>query len=178
MKKYLPLILLLVGALLVAGIFLIRGKKNSDDSLENGETALIEVPLEDRPIVSLTPTSDGHYLTLKVDKIVIDVTSVDYLLLYYTDQGIQQGVPGTVDLSSKDSFEEKLLLGSESAGKFRYDEGVETGSVELKFRNEKGQLVAKFKTNFEMEQADDGYQVTMNTVGGTSETEKTTFSSE
>ena len=152
MKKYLPLILLLVGALVVAGVFILRGRKTDDSDNGDDEAALLDLPLEERPVISLTPTSDGHYLILKVEKIMFKPASVDYLLLYNTAEGVQQGVPGTVSLTGgKDSFEEKLLLGSESSGKFRYDEGVETGSVELKFRNDKGKLIAKFVTDFHMQ---------------------------
>lgn len=141
------------------------------------EELLAEVPLDKRPIVSLTPSGDGHYLALQVDNIVLDADSFDYLLEYRTSNDLLQGVPGIAKLAGNKTFETELLLGTESSGKFRYDEGVETGSVELKFRKN-GKLIAKFKTDFKMEETRDGFKVTMNTIGGTSESGDVTFTSE
>jgi hypothetical protein len=150
MKKYLPFILLFAGLLaVVGGIIFVKGKKKAP--IEEEETALIEVSLPDRPIASLTPTEDGHYLDLKIEKIVIDAESMDYELLYKTGTGITQGVPGTVELDGRDFFEAELLLGSESSGKFRYDEGVEEGTLTLRFRNNKGKLLVKFATDFHLQ---------------------------
>jgi hypothetical protein len=176
MKKYLPFILLGVGVLVLVGAFFVINNKSGNEQFGDEETGLKEVPLEKRPIVSLTPSSDGHYLTLRVEKIVLDADSFDYLFEYKTGDGLSQGVPGSAQISDNGVFETELLLGTESSGKFRYDEGVENGSIELKFRKG-GKLVAKFKTDFQMQETEDGFQVTMNTIGGTSETEKSTFSS-
>ncbi len=156
-KKYLPLILLGLGIILmVIVVVVVKGKKTVAEPVDpNDESSLVEVPLEKRPVVSLIPAPDkdgkfGHYLKLKVDKIQIDTTSMDYELLYQTTAGITQGVPGIADLKGKKSFETDLLMGTESSGKFRYDEGVENGSIELKFRKD-GKLIAKFKTDFHMQ---------------------------
>ena len=83
----------------------------------------------------------------------------------------------------KDKIEREVLIGSESSGNFYYDEGVEEGSLTLKFRNEKGRLVAKFATTFHMQSVTDelttvdedftislvgspnAYFVTMSTIG-------------
>lgn len=177
MKKYLPLILLGVGALILVGAFFVIKNKTGNSSSVDEESGLKEVPLEKRPIVSLTPSSDGHYLTLRVEKIVLDADSFDYLFEYKTGEGISQGVPGSAEINDSGVFETELLLGTESSGKFRYDEGVEDGSIELKFRKG-GKLVAKFKTVFKMQKNESGYQVTMNTIGGDSESGESTFSSE
>lgn len=155
MKKFWPLILLLVSLLVVVGaFFFIRGRKASDLG-DAEETALLNVTLEERPVVSLTPTNDGHYLHLMIDKIVIDAESLDYELLYQTGAGVTQGVPGTVSLGGRESFEAELLLGSESSGNFRYDEGVETGTITLRFRNRDGKLLAKFTSEFHLQTATD-----------------------
>ena len=108
---------------------------------------------------------------------------MDYELLYQTGAGVTQGVPGTVKLSGQESFEAELLLGSESSGKFRYDEGVETGTITLRFRNRDGKLLAKFESEFhlqtdtdslssldgeftsELDDISDDYFVTMHTIG-------------
>jgi len=78
----------------------------------------------------------------------IEAESLDYELLYKLPDGRTQGVPGTINLSGQKEIERDLLLGSESSGKFRYDEGVESGTLTLRFRNDKGKLLARFTTEF------------------------------
>jgi len=181
MKKLLPIIILVVGVLVLAGVFyVIKGKKGASPSDEEG---LLELPIEKRPVVSLIPASDGHYLKLIVDKIVIDAKSLEYMLNYDVPGGVPQGVPGTVELNGEKSYENDLLLGSESSGKFRYDEGVENGSITLRFRNGEGKLLAKLTTGFHLQSNTDNltssdgafsyklqesvnaYFVTLNTLG-------------
>lgn len=165
MKKNLPLILLGVGVLivaLVAGLIFksTRGKSSNDD-----EETVAEIPQDQRPFVSLTPTSDGHYLNLQVKNIKVkNAASMDYLLVYSTENGGQQGVPGTVQLTGGD-IEKKLLLGSESSGKFRYDSGVTGGSVTLRFRNGGGKLLGKLESSFTLTEREDGvFVVSMDTL--------------
>jgi hypothetical protein len=151
MKRYLPVFLFLIGVVVVAvAFFLVKGRRQ-EPVVEEQETALRDVPLNKRPVTSLTPSSDGHWLKLKIDKIVIDAASLDYELLYKLPDGRTQGVPGTIQLEGQKEIERDLLLGSESSGKFRYDEGVENGTLTLRFRNEKGKLVAKFSTDFHLQ---------------------------
>lgn len=152
MKKYLPFILVGLGILaVVAGFFIFKNKKASNDTGNaDDEAVLADIPADKRPLVSLTPSGDGHYLQLRVQKIIIDADSFDYLLEYTTANGLLQGVPGIAKPDSNKSFQTDLLLGTESSGKFRYDEGVEKGSIELKFRKN-GKLVAKFKSEFHMQ---------------------------
>lgn len=147
MKKFLPILILILGLLVVGVVFfLVKGnstKKTTEDE------KLMEIPLGERPLVSLTPTSDGHYLNLKVEKIKIqNAASLDYELVYEVPGGVSQGVPGTISVKGKDAIEEELLLGSESSGKYRYDEGVEKGTITIGFRNESGKLIAKFSADF------------------------------
>lgn len=153
MKKFLPIILFVVGLLILVLVFVvIKSKKTvtTDDS-----NTITEVALSDRPVASLTPTSDGHYLNLKIEKIKLaKATSLDYELLYSLPDGRTQGVPGTVDLKGATEIERKLLLGSESSGKFRYDEGVEEGSLTVRLRDSKGKLLAKFSTKFHLQSTD------------------------
>jgi len=147
MKQKLPLVLLVFGVIvLMVGFFLVRNKNNTKVVQE--EVVLKEVALGDRPIASLTPSKDGHWLKLKVNKIVIDALTLDYELLYKLPDGRTQGVPGSVKLNGQSLIERELLLGSESSGKFRYDEGVEGGTLSLRFRDAKGKLIAKLSTEF------------------------------
>jgi hypothetical protein len=77
--------------------------------------------------------------------------SIDYELLYKVTNGTTQGVPGNIPLKGESSLERDLLLGSESSGKFRYDAGVETGTLTLRFRNDKGKLIGKVSTDFHLQ---------------------------
>jgi hypothetical protein len=150
MKKFLPFILLGVGlVVLVVTFFVIKKLRQPKPQVEEEETVLMDVELKDRPIVSLTPSTDGHYLKLKIEKIKIPATSLDYELIYQTSE-ITQGVPGEVQIQEGQPFEANILLGSESSGKFRYDQGVETGSVNLRFRKD-GKLIARFTTDFHLQ---------------------------
>lgn len=158
MKKYLPLILLGVGLLVVLVVFiLVKNSKQTDTSGEQ-DAAVPEIPAEQRPVVVLLPTnnpsvpgSEGHWLNFKVQKINIpNAVSMDYELIYSTGSGGQQGVPGTVKLDGKD-VERMLLLGSESSGKFRYDTGVEQGTITIRFRNGSGKLIGKLSTMFHLQ---------------------------
>lgn len=150
MKKYLPVVLLLVGIGVFVSVYFLVIKKPVKAPVEE-TSSQIEVSLEDRPVVSLTPSADGHWLKLSIEKIKIDAESLDYELLYDLPDGRTQGVPGTVALAGQSKIEKKLLMGSESSGKFRYDEGVQAGDLTIRFRNDKGKLLIKFATKFHLQ---------------------------
>jgi hypothetical protein len=159
MKKIAP-ILIGVGVVIVAVVaFIIFNGSKTGSTPGTTETANVPLlPESQWPAISLTPTSDpkipaslGHWLDLQVEKInVPGATSMDYLLVYNTSDGGQQGVPGTVQLTGG-SIEKKLLLGSESSGKFRYDAGVEQGTMTITFRNSNGKSVGKLVTDFHLQ---------------------------
>lgn len=148
-KKYLPIILIVVGVLVAVAVYFLVIKKPVEPVEDAGST-LIEVSLKDKPIASLTPSADGHWLKLKVDKLIGSAASMDYELLYELPDGRTQGVPGNIVLSGQSEITRDLLLGSESSGKFRYDEGVKLGTLTLRFRNDKGKLMVKFTTKFHL----------------------------
>jgi hypothetical protein len=168
-KKFLPIILLVVGILVLGAVFFLIARSTKEGSAPEDESEQVaEVALADRPVASLIPTSDGHYLVMKIEKIKIPAKSLDYELLYSLPDGRMQGVPGTINLTGETTIERKLLLGSESSGKFRYDEGVSQGTLTLKFRNDLGKLVAKFSTVWhlqgsvtEVTSADDKVKLTL-----------------
>ena len=157
MKKILPFLLLILGILVLASAYFLVIKPKNESIKENNtqEEVVPEVPIEQRPIVSLTPSNDGHWLTLEIKDIRISAENLEYLLLYDLPDGRQQGVPGTVKLAGENMIERKLLLGSESSGKFRYDEGVEKGTITIKFRDKQGKLVAKFSGDFHLQNGTD-----------------------
>lgn len=167
MKKFLPIILLVIGLVVVgvAFFFVRRARQGGDEEIDD-ESALIEVSLEKRPVASLTPSEDGHYIFMRIIKLMVEgAETLDYELLYKVQDGGTQGVPGTIKLKGQSEIERELLLGSESSGKYRYDEGVEQGTLTLRFRNERGKLMAKFSTDFHLQsQTSD-----LSTVDGTFE---------
>lgn len=151
MKKFFPIILLGAGVIfLIVAFIVVRGRAKTDVVEEEENVA--EVPFNQRPFTSLTPTEDGHWLKLIIENAskVVGAVSVDYEILYKVSSGNVQGVPGTVKITS-DTIERDILLGSESSGKFRYDEGVEEGTLTLRFRNEKGKLTGKLMTEFHLQ---------------------------
>ena len=170
MKKYLPFILLALGIIIAVVTVVLIVRKNKKEPAVEKET-LVELPLIERPVASLTPSADGHWLTLRVEKLKSSLTSMDYELLYELPDGRTQGVPGSVKLNGLTYIERKLLLGSESSGKFRYDEGVKEGTLTLRFRNEAGKLVNKYSTKFallsktkELVSVDEKFGYTTNTL--------------
>ncbi|OGM24904.1 hypothetical protein A2627_02965 [Candidatus Woesebacteria bacterium RIFCSPHIGHO2_01_FULL_39_28] len=153
MKKYLPVLLFFAGLVIVGGILFLtsRSKKQPVVQEEQPEVAR-EIPQGEKPLTSLTPSSDGHWLKLKVDDIKVQGTeSLDYEILYKVKDGRTQGVPGTIQLKSQNSLERDILLGSESSGKFKFDEGVNQGTLTLRFRNSDGKLVGKLSTDFHLQ---------------------------
>ncbi len=162
MKKYLPVILLIVGILVLVGVVVAVKKATQGPTTENTpveEETAPELAKELRPFTSLIPKSDGHWLKLRVEDMKVpNAVSLDYELLYKTADGRTQGVPGTVAIKGVSMIERDLLLGSESSGKFRYDQGVEKGTLTLRFRNDKGKLVAKLVTDWHLQQ--DGPELT------------------
>jgi len=158
MKKYLPLILIGVGVLVVVGVIFAIIRSSRSKVKQTAEEIVLELPQSQWPVVTLTPTknpdvsgSDGHWLDFKVQKIKVSgAASMDYLLVYNTSDGGQQGVPGAVKLDGKD-IERKLLMGSESSGKFRYDAGVERGTMTVTFRDKNGKSLGKISTDFHLQ---------------------------
>lgn len=177
-KKYLPLIVGVLVVLSVVIVLVIRGIKSSKVS-DRDEESNVPVLTEDQwPAISLTPTdksdvpgSLGHWLSFRVEKINVEgASSMDYLLVYNTSDGGQQGVPGTIQLAG-DNVEKRLLLGSESSGKFRYDAGVETGTITITFRSKDGKMIGKLSSDFhlqtgvsELTSVDGIFKYTLNTA--------------
>ncbi len=157
MKKLFPIFLLGAGVVfLIVTFVVISGKDKNGQGVEI-EEKIADIPLEQRPFTSLTPSEDGHWLKLRIEEPqkVTGAKSLDYEILYKVADGRVQGVPGTVSFKGEKIIERDILLGSESSGKFRYDEGVREGTLTLRFRNEKGKLVGKLSTDFHLQVEDE-----------------------
>lgn len=154
MKKNLLVILIigLIVILLVGGSLFLRSRKAKEPSPTlKPEGVLIETTLEERPFISLTPSSDGHWLTLEITRIR-EADSLEYELLYNTATGATQGSINTVNLKGESSYTKKILLGSESSGHYKFDEGVTQGSLTVRLRGGKG--TRKFITEFHLQKDD------------------------
>ncbi len=161
MKKNLPLILIGGGVLLVLlAVFVVfKSLKNSTASnVIDTPEPVAELPQSQWPVLMLIPTVDakipnslGHLLDMKVQKInVPGASTMDYLLVYSTNNGGQQGVPGTIALTGGD-IDKNLLLGSESSGKYRFDAGVNQGNISLTFRDSGGKTLGKVSSDFSLQ---------------------------
>ncbi len=160
MKKFLPFIIAGVGVLIVvvAALLITSGSKTPSSTPTDQIANAPVLPQSEWPVVSLIPTTDpkipnslGHLLDLKVQKINIPgAASMDYELVYNTTDGGQQGVPGTVHLTSGD-IDRVLLLGSESSGNYRFDDGVNQGTITITFRDSGGKLIGKLTSEFTLQ---------------------------
>lgn len=150
-------IIIIVGLLLVVGLGVGAWRLIAGRGEEPGVTAVptparfVETALEERPFISLIPSSDGHWLTIKVEKIQ-NATALEYELTYTTGDGLVQGAIGG-PFSTDTSYEKKILLGTESSGHYRYHEGVERGSITI--RLEGGPGPRKFTSDFRLQTGED-----------------------
>lgn len=155
MKKVLPIFFIVLIGLLVGGaVVWFLKPPSSEDKKEAAtaktvkeETTSRELPLEEKPYVSLTPGSSCEY-TLDIKGIKGSPSQLEYEVVYQVDGGVTQGVPGTVKLSGKTSLSRDLLFGTESSGHRRCDKGVKEGTVTIKYRDEDGKPTGKVESNF------------------------------
>ena len=150
MRKYLIISIFgLIILVLVVGFLIWRRKPPVESkSIPEPEGVIIETPLEERPFVSLTPRADGKEFTLEIERIR-NAETIEYELVYLS-KGFSRGVIGSIDLDGETSVSRKLLLGTCSRGVCKYDEGVENGTLTLRFRESEG--VRKFMAGFHLQQ--------------------------
>lgn len=164
MKKPLILagVLLIIFTTLVV-IFLLRLKGQETTTQSTQLTSLAtEVIIEDNPYVTLTPRADGHEFTLEV-KNLKKTELVEYELSYLAGE-FSRGAIGEIKVDGANSFTRKLLLGSESCSgggesrvcKYRYDEGVQTGTLILRLRQ--GAQKQKLETPFHLQKGSEAKQ--------------------
>jgi len=142
MKKSLILVLISVF------IFSACGKKTSTniDPLKNKieDNQPVEFNPTEKPNISLIPREDAHELKLKISNIASDIARIEYELIYKAQSEgseIEKGVGDTLKDLQK-SIEKDLLLGTASCTngcKYKYDEGVTGGSLNLILINSKNQ---------------------------------------
>jgi len=145
--------LLSIGLVLLFSFFISAcGSKTAVKITPTPTPKLVEMPLSDRPEISLTPRTDGHMLYLKINGIPDYVSQIEYEVLYNAvDNGaeIEKGIGDTIKEISA-SLERSLLLGTESCTngcKYKFDTGIVGGTLTLSFIDKNGQ-VSSFETPF------------------------------
>jgi hypothetical protein len=98
----------------------------------------------------LTPRADGKEFTMDISRIK-NAQTIEYELVYLS-QGLSRGVIGSIDLRGETSISRKLLLGTCSRNVCKYDEGVNEGTLTLRFRGPEG--ARKFTTEFHLQRGD------------------------
>jgi len=158
MKKLLPLVIIFV---LLAGFLswkVFFKKKPVEEVVRPSKPKLEtinQLPIEEMPYVVLEPKSQtrpqdlGHWLTVTVDR-VSDYQKVEYEVEYQAGSLIQ-GFMHRIDFNEeKAPFSKEGFFGSESKGKYKYDEDVAEGSVLLRFYKT-GEEADVLKTNFNLQ---------------------------
>lgn len=138
MKKLVPIIALCV--LVVGGgiFFLLRNKQKPAQTpapttqKKKVSQPVNVIPVADRPYLQLTPSSDGHYVTITIKELKKDATSMDYEMEYQTGSMLQ-GFQGVLKITNGQA-EEKKLFGSQSAGgAITYHEDITGGTFLAQF---------------------------------------------
>ncbi|HEX8923450.1 MAG TPA: hypothetical protein VF828_01810 [Patescibacteria group bacterium] len=107
---------------------------------------MIDLAVADRPYISLIPREDGHQLKMKINKIPSSVVQIESELIYTakdadTKMEIEKGVSDTIKVDSQ-NIDRDLLLGTASCTngcKYKYDNGVDSGTLTLTFTTQSGQ---------------------------------------
>ena len=138
MKKILVIFIIL--AILTGGGFFAYQKFFQKEKAEETKKVITKkkpqinlLELEKRPFVILLPRIDGHELFVTIDGLKMGEDSVEYELEYQAGTMLQ-GAFGRIDFQEEPvPVTKKLLLGSCSKGKCKYDEDVSGGSLTLYF---------------------------------------------
>lgn len=89
--------------------------------------------LDKRPYITLVPRVDGHEVSMTIDNLHYKEDMVEYELEYQAGTMLQ-GAGGRIDFSVESApITKKLLFGSCSKGKCKYDDNVSAGSLTLYF---------------------------------------------
>lgn len=127
---------LIIAAIYFLFIFNMRpgGPKGYETSGEVKEVS--EIPVEKRPYVTLTPTSDGAEIIISIENMA-EFDRIEYELTYLADnpqisgEKIQRGATG-VDINTKDAkYKKSILLGTASKGVRSPDRAIADGKLTM-----------------------------------------------
>lgn len=140
MKKVIAIV---VVAILIIGsvIIFVKSRAKTDSAQED---QISELPLDKRPYVELIPSSDGHWVNLKISNIISSEAGIiEYRLCYDLPDGRNQCPGGAVTLSDERELEREILIGTESSGKYYYDEGVENAEFSVTYKTQQKKLIGR-----------------------------------
>ena len=144
MKKN-QIILIILVVVLIGGLifFLTRSKNNSPIQEQEVTPTETVIPTVDSSVkVSLNPRNSNKEVTLELEGITQNTTTVEYALSYMTQSQGLQGLIGTINLDDGEStYEKELTLGTCSSGTCVYHQVVGSIKVELKFTGSYGDKV-------------------------------------
>lgn len=147
----LVLLLLAIGA-----VMFLKKPAQTAPSDQKEEQVQRDVPLNERPFVTLLPRNDGKALTIQLLHGVLGApVSTDYQLIYMAGDK-QQGAGGSIAANAftDGTYSKELLLGSCSKGVCTYDKDVESGQLDLTMEYEKETL--EFSTTFRLDKVEAG----------------------
>ncbi|MFZ1721962.1 MAG: hypothetical protein WAU07_05665 [Microgenomates group bacterium] len=131
MKKILPLIIVIL--LIAVGIYAYRSMGSEESTpQETAKKKTVEnvnvIPLDERPYLFITPESDGRNITISVEVLKKDASSMEYELEYQSGS-LLQGVFGALDLDPLPARSTQLLGSCSAGGACTYHEDVSGGSI-------------------------------------------------
>lgn len=152
MNKIFKILFVLSLALVLAGC-----RHNKKPATE--EEVSRAIPQGDLPFVELLPHADRHRLDIGIYG--IKAPRMDYQIVYtfmHEGQPVERGFGGRdIKLEGKTELlrngENAVVFGSESSGKFKYDEGVENGSIEITYRDDKGKATGRAVSDWHLQDA-------------------------
>ncbi len=151
-KKYLPwLVILLVVAGGIFGYLNYRREPAEEeiatDQKKRIQEPVNQIPVSERPYLTITPEADGHNVTLSVKSLKLPATEVEYELEYQAGS-LLQGAFGQFSLD-KLPTKERILLGSCSAGgACSYHEDVKGGSLLTRFTGSEDSYTLKSRWKY------------------------------
>lgn len=111
------------------------------------------IAVDERPFVTLTPTTDGRRLNLSVEKLNKPATEVEYDLEYETGTMLQ-GAFGSFMLDTIPATADILLGSCSAGGACSYFDNITGGQITLKFRGQENYAVRSEWRFFETDRAD------------------------
>lgn len=149
MKNALRLALVIVSGLLLSGCF------GSGGGGEEKEVKAKEIASDLLPYVELIPRSDMHRLDVGIYN--LKSKRIDYQIIYTLNvkgNPVERGFGGRdVRISGNELVKNgdfAIVFGSESSGKFKYDEGVTEGQVQVSYRDEKGKVTGRSSSDWRL----------------------------
>lgn len=142
-------ILLILAVILIAVIFssyklLVGGQIKKEAIVKKEQLPKNVIPTLDPSVkVDLVKESKNQEVTLIIENIPDETSSIEYELSYQTSEQGLQGVVGTVDMEKIEdqAYEKNITLGTCSSGRCVYHKVVGEIKLMLKFIGEYGQRV-------------------------------------